>query len=388
MKKDTKYSWLEFFEELLNKICTKQNPHSLYKIWLEIFPDKYNNDIDQMDPFSFIGKINSLGDKRYLGICKKLQSIFELKTPCPTDLIGIPRTHRSNPVFFNELWLGKKKRTLNEIMNKLWRLANNLNSEEIDNELLKEVLDYHGIGLSKLTQIFFLCKPKHYFSFDINNRTLAELKYSIYTTETIDSYNSFQQELSKLEPEPYKFSRNARVSVKNPLTTFIEQENKKILKNTTLSDKQKTNATAKNDFTYLAKEITVQYHCYHSKLEKSFNIFLNKIKANNIQQNQEYIDFLFSFNGKNFICELKPSKNKKEIQYAIRRATGQILEYTFHKQKKSKFDYLVIVFQNKPAEKEQHFLSYLKEFHNIFYLREIKNGQFVGNIPSLPEDIN
>ena len=99
---NNKYTWLPFFEELLGQICIEYNPETLYKVWHQIFPDKYN-DINKMDPFSLIGKITSFSDEKLYTYCDDLKRIFNLKSDLPTDFIGIPRIDRRNPMFRTEI---------------------------------------------------------------------------------------------------------------------------------------------------------------------------------------------------------------------------------------------------------------------------------------------
>ena len=73
-----KYTWVPFFEELLDKICQNYNKETLYNIWHNFFPDRYNfidNDenipLNKIDPLSFIGKIISLGDSELKNKCEK-----------------------------------------------------------------------------------------------------------------------------------------------------------------------------------------------------------------------------------------------------------------------------------------------------------------------------
>mgnify|MGYP007129802724 CR=1 FL=1 len=43
------FSWLPFFEELLDIICNKYNPHTLYSEFKKLVPEEQYNDINQMD---------------------------------------------------------------------------------------------------------------------------------------------------------------------------------------------------------------------------------------------------------------------------------------------------------------------------------------------------
>lgn len=206
------YSWLPFFEELLNRICSEYNSESLYTIWNQFFPEKYE-DIGQIDPFSFIGKFNSLGDSNYKKYCEKLKEIFKLKSDVPTDFNGIPRTNRTNPVFFNEYWKhfknNKETIPMDKIMENLWKLANSLNNGEINKEFFSTVLSYQSVGLSKLTQLFFLCKPHKYYSYDSVNRAYLKKLNGGVTENSIEGFYKFQELAEKCKKESYIFSHEA-----------------------------------------------------------------------------------------------------------------------------------------------------------------------------------
>jgi len=152
---------------------------------------------------------------------------------------------------------------------------------------------------------------------------------------------------------------------------------KALIKNdSTLSNTKRRNATSRIELIEYEMRAHVKRRNLHNKLENSFKNFLDKgINANNIVQDDNYIDFQFEYNNKKYICELKPSENQKEINYAIQCAIGQILKYSYDKV----FDTKVIVFQKEPRGENLKFLDYLKNEHNIFYLYEVEYGVFTGN---------
>lgn len=150
--------------------------------------------------------------------------------------------------------------------------------------------------------------------------------------------------------------------------------------NPTLSENKRRNATQKIELVEYEIKVLVQRHNLHNKLEKSFNKYLKNIaQVQNIVQDENYIDFHFDFNNQKCICELKPSSNQKEINYAIQNAVGQILRYSYNRD----FDIKIIVFQNEPNNENLKFLDYLKNKHNIYYLYEVKNALFKGNCLNL-----
>ena len=148
-----------------------------------------------------------------------------------------------------------------------------------------------------------------------------------------------------------------------------------------LSKAKKRNATPDTELiAYEIKAHKIFRRNLHNKLEKSFRKFLEKkVKAQNIVQDDDYIDFQFILNNQKYICELKPSENQKDIKYAVQSAIGQILGYSFNRN----YDYKIIVFQGVPDTNQLSFLDCLKNEHNIYFLYEISNGEIKGNIGSL-----
>ncbi len=157
----------------------------------------------------------------------------------------------------------------------------------------------------------------------------------------------------------------------------ILQEKETIKNNKDLTANQRTNATSNLEYIeYEIKAQKVKYRNRHNSLEKSFKKFLELIKVQDIEKDKTYIDFQFIQNNKQYICELKPTDDEKEIKYAVQGAIGQILGYSYNKN----YDEKIIVFQNKPSGENLKFLNYLKSQHQISYLYETKEGYFEGNI--------
>lgn len=201
---------------------------------------------------------------------------------------------------------------------------------------------------------------------NINNPSRSQL----YTT--ISKYEKFADiedalTYSEYLMEDYRETHSSDYDAKSE---------KKFIKK--LSGKQKRNATSSAEYVeYVVKEHKTIRRNPHNKLEKSFKEYLiNVIKANNILQDSDFIDYQFDLNNKKYICELKPSSDIKEIKYAIQGAIGQILRYSYDKD----FDYKIIVFQNEPDEENLKFIEYLKNQHNLYYLYEKSFGKFYGNI--------
>ena len=154
----SEFTWLPFFEELLHKICTEYTPKSLYKVWYKFFPNKYNN-LDKMDPLSFVGKITSHGDAKLLKYCNDLKKIFNLESSVPEDFVGIPRMDRRNPMFLYEYWKNKDLSELDSIMTNLWDFSRDLSNGNISAEAYNKISKFSLVGFAKLSQIMFLFKP-------------------------------------------------------------------------------------------------------------------------------------------------------------------------------------------------------------------------------------
>lgn len=161
-------------------------------------------------------------------------------------------------------------------------------------------------------------------------------------------------------------------------STFNPVEEKENIKtNSKLSKSEKTNATSDLDYIeYMVKAYTAIHKNKHKPLENSFEKFLKSINIEEFKKDKTYIDFQFTLGKEQYICELKPSETQNEIKYAIRDAIGQILGYSYDKE----FDYKIIIFQKKPNAENEEFLDYLKNNHNIYYLYEKSEGNFLGNI--------
>jgi len=196
-----------------------------------------------------------------------------------------------------------------------------------------------------------------------NGMTMSEMYMAIKNYENFTSLK-----------EVFEFGVNAW----DDYVHFDIQEEKNAFRYGNLNSNKKRNATSSLELIeYEMKAHKIKRRNPHNQLEKSFKEFLeiNK-KVQNIIQDEDYIDFQFEFDNKNYICELKPSDNQNEIKYAIQSAIGQILSYSYDKN----FDFKVIVFQNKPNRENIKFLEYLKNNHNIYYLYEESFGIFKGNL--------
>ena len=204
------YTWLPFFEELLDKICKTSNSTALYKSFKSFSSGKWD-DIDKIDPLSYIGCING-GSKVFYERCKIAKETFNLESEIPKDNNAIPAFPRGNFIYIYEFY---KNKPLDEVVNALWEFANNVNDSNIDGNLFNKIVQFDNIGVGKLSQFMYICKPTEYYSCD--STMLLFLNYTLISKD----YNSFQ-EVQRLGKEtglsPYELSMQA----------WNQKENKKI----------------------------------------------------------------------------------------------------------------------------------------------------------------
>ena len=226
---ENKYTWVPFFEELWNKICTDYNKESLYPVWHELFPDRYNFvDADELvpltkiDPLSFIGKIISLGNDELTNKCNFLKTKFELSSAVPIDYKGIPRLNRTNCLFIHEYWENRKEKDdlkyLDYVLDILWDFAKDLNLKGKNNldfnfKNIETILKFKRIGISKLSQLIFLIKPNIYYACD--DRMVSFLFSEINDNKNINEFIKIQKLAKLSKKKPYELSYEAYLYCEN-----------------------------------------------------------------------------------------------------------------------------------------------------------------------------
>ena len=174
------FSWLPFFEEMLAVICAKYDKDSLCKIFHQIFADTggrtdrfadgTKGDLREIDPLTFIVYFNRNNtESKRIAYCSKAKAIFGLKSDVPDDFSGIPYITAQNTWFFH--WA--KDRRPDDHMN-IWSLSRQLNEATVKSQAFSQILHIKNVGVAKLTQLMFICKPHKYLSLDIINRRFLE----------------------------------------------------------------------------------------------------------------------------------------------------------------------------------------------------------------------
>lgn len=197
-----KFTWLPFFKELLNSICQNSNPNSLYKEFKKFFPNSYN-DIDQLDPLTYICSICG-GPKVVIERSQIAKESFNLKSNVISDIIGIPNFVTGNYKFFHEYY--KNGKNMAPIMDDLWRFANNINNDFIDEDLFNKLLIYDGIKLAKLSQFIYICNPDKYFSCDT---TMLNYIGNPSVQQNYSSFLKIQNICKEKMEKPYQLSERA-----------------------------------------------------------------------------------------------------------------------------------------------------------------------------------
>lgn len=195
------FSWLPFFEELLDIICKKYNSFTLYKEFKNLVPEEQYNDINQMDPLSFIGCIcagNKIAIKRALLVKER----FNIQSNQISDINGIPNFVHGAYKYFHEIYKGTG---INDIMKILWDFARQLNINKISAETFNEIINFKEVKVGKLSQIMYICKPNIFYSCDTT--MLSYLYKNIENDYT--SFLQFQDFCKTLNKTPYDLSSKA-----------------------------------------------------------------------------------------------------------------------------------------------------------------------------------
>ncbi|OHB50070.1 MAG: hypothetical protein A2Y10_14060 [Planctomycetes bacterium GWF2_41_51] len=188
------FTWLPFFEEMLNVICTKYDKKSLCEVFHKIFSDSGGREdfladdtkglLREIDPLTFIAFFNRNNTlENRLRYCSKAKAVLALNSFVPTDLIGTPSINAQLTWFF-----GWEKDRKPEYMENLWSFSKRLDNDTITSELFYNVLQIPNVGVAKLTTVMFICKPQKYFSLDGTNLSFLKNK-EIETKEFLRQIN-------------------------------------------------------------------------------------------------------------------------------------------------------------------------------------------------------
>ncbi len=198
---EDKFTWVPFFEELLDKICKTSNSIELYKSF-KSFKSGSWVDLDRIDPLSYIGCING-GSKIFYERCKIAKDTFGVEAEVPKDNYAIPAFPRGNFIYIYEYY---KTKSLEQVVDDLWTFANAVNDSSVDEMLFNKIVQFDNIGLGKLSQFMYICKPNKYYSCD--GTMLSYLDYTLRVKDYTE-FNSIQKLGEKMGLTPFELSMQA-----------------------------------------------------------------------------------------------------------------------------------------------------------------------------------
>ena len=204
------FTWTPFFEELLRVICKNYTAESLAPLLHKIFhdtsslTDRYKDGtsgpVKEIDPLTFIGYFNrSMTEDRRAKYCQAIKKELGLKTEAPKDFTGIPVINNQASWFFPYA-LERPENTFQ----KLWQFSNALEQGNLNSEIFAAALSVKGVGLAKLTQICFICKPSDFMPLDKNSieflsgHGLSSQVEAVRDNEDFESYRELLREVKKV----------------------------------------------------------------------------------------------------------------------------------------------------------------------------------------------
>ncbi len=188
-----RFTWIPFFKELSEKLADYRDKQFVLVNILkksgitEGFGDRGPGgnpmELDEIDPFTFIAFITKFGQKKLPGITKKIKSLMNLQSEVPADFSGIPQTYAGNVWFFPF-----KKDRFDNAIPLLWDFHEACLKNKVPEELFRNVIRLHMVGLSKLTDKLFLMMPERYLPLDKQTRPFLE---SVGLTLEVDSFEDY-----------------------------------------------------------------------------------------------------------------------------------------------------------------------------------------------------
>ncbi|MFN4763718.1 McrB family protein [Gillisia sp. Q332] len=223
MNKDINYyDWVPFFGEICEKIQEfaddEANRESKLLGFAEkIFPTGHNLLLyATIDPFSFIYALaqrNTIHQREEF--FDKARIAFGLDSSLPTDNL-FPTPTPNTPSSFFKKGIYKSIQGKEVGNNCLWNLFQQVKySNQVDSNLFKKALSLKYVGISKLSQVFFLINPSVYFPLDSQMKSLPlpEIGEIIEIVETIESegiiaYFKALEKIKKFFPKclPYEIN--------------------------------------------------------------------------------------------------------------------------------------------------------------------------------------
>ncbi|MBQ7069636.1 MAG: AAA family ATPase [Synergistaceae bacterium] len=285
METNAKFSWVEFYKELSNKLLTfKNNRQELIENVKRIFSEidinlptlEKDNNIVDIDPFTIIGLFNksSMKDENRKKIIQSVAKVFEIKAPVPESFEGIPVLNNTNATFYS--FIGDREdNDIDDIWN-LFESALNYSSSQTPDKRdtfsknFDIVKNKKGIGNSKLTMGLYWIAPDVFMSLDQRNT------WYIYETGKLEK--SFVETLplieKKISASKYfdiiEKIRNYLQSDDSELKNFMELSFASWIYSEQVNREKKDNKTPQND-PMADKDIEITHYWIYSPGENAKN---------------------------------------------------------------------------------------------------------------------
>jgi hypothetical protein len=198
------FTWIDFFEELADKILNfRNNQKGLIEVLrrTDMF-DKGLTDRDsdgnyfpmeEIDPFTFFSLLMKYGFDKRIIVFEFLKTELEIKAQLPEDNDGVPSSLAVSS------WLISYKADRQETdISTLWDLFEAALKNNITNELFERALNIKGAGYSKITQGLFRIRPRLYFPIDRQTKPFLKNHSISFACEKTKKYSDYEHCLNKI----------------------------------------------------------------------------------------------------------------------------------------------------------------------------------------------
>lgn len=223
MTEQTSFTWLPFFNEMLNKICKEYTPQTLANVFNEVFPKERDQNDDgreipfyEVDPLTFIACFNRQETTQHrIEECIRAKEKLNLQHPVPSDFSGIPSFNNMGTWFLTYSHDREKG-----ACQKLWDFAQKaIVKATITEEDIDLILPLPWVGMTKVSAFLFICFPDKYYSTD--TRTCRYLKLEKKNTASFfyELQNTAKEAFPNLKPYElsYQAWKDTSAPVKNSL---------------------------------------------------------------------------------------------------------------------------------------------------------------------------
>lgn len=214
MEETVKFTWIPIYKEIAQKLRQFQDKQQelidiLKRIGIDRFNDYFEDgsvrELSEIDPFTFFAYLNKYSNQHRVEYLKKLCEEWQLTSPAPSDVAGLPTSH---PM---KVWMFPYARDRHaDDIPVLWDLFKQALDHTIQNETLQRVLDIHSVGNRKLSISWFYTDPNYYLPLDSLTSNYLRKHNISPVFSTIEEYEAIKMQAEEqLKKEPYKISYDA-----------------------------------------------------------------------------------------------------------------------------------------------------------------------------------